>query len=241
MFAHFYAWYSLFGSVVHPPIRQGSYYPDARPASPKFGRHIATIKYRITLSPLFIAHMYKQDRLEQWKDGESDFVGVKAVVQTFSADLHQREQEAVAYDSVTGIRKTSTHKPFCAAQVILTGLELKAVYALFADPGRALSPLAQSKAESLPSTHSFPLEKTEKLTSPWVDFDDFNEIDWTPTDTAPQIWMFRAATCPRFTYLRAIPSQHDMSNERVEGVERSKFGDEDTHVCLLSRGDGGWF
>lgn len=235
-FAHFYSWYSLFGSSISLPIRQGSLYPDARPPSPKFGRHIATIKYRISLAPLFIAHMYKQDAVEQWREGETTVVGVKAMVESFSADLHQREQEVMIIDPFTGKPKTSTHKPFCAAEVVITNLELRAVYAIFTDPGKALVPLIQTQSpeDAHPATN-FPLEKREPKGSKWIDFDDYFETDWIPLDKSPDIWMFRAGACPRFAFVRTIPSQADVASDRMEGgIERSKFGAEDTHKCLLS-------
>ncbi|KAG8995921.1 hypothetical protein FRB90_012874, partial [Tulasnella sp. 427] len=237
-FAHFFAWWSLFGSTLNLPIRHGKLYPDARLPSPKFGRHIATIKYRIAFAPLFISHMYKQDAVEQWREGETGFVGVKAKVESLRADLHQREQEIVVLDKFSGLPKTTTHKPFAAAEVVISNMELRAVYAIFADSRKALVPLFQSG--SLGAGHAsyvFPEERCETLgSSKWIDIEDFNEIDWTPFDEAPRVWMFRAATCPRFTFFRTIPSQTNLISERSDGaIEKSKFGDEDTHICSMSK------
>ncbi|KAG8925646.1 hypothetical protein FRC01_009884 [Tulasnella sp. 417] len=237
-FAHFFAWWSLFGATLNLPIRQGKLFPDARPPSPKFGRHIATIKYRISFAPLFISHMYKQDAVEQWREGETGFVGVKAMVKSLRADLHQREQEIVVLDKFSGLPKTTTHKPFAAAEVVIEAMELRAVYAIFADPRKSLVPLFQSG--SLGTGHAsyvFPEDRCEvKGRSIWVDLEDFNETDWTPFDDAPRIWMFRAATCPQFTFFRTIPSQTNVISERLDGViEKSKFGDEDTHICSMSK------
>ncbi|KIO32802.1 hypothetical protein M407DRAFT_18267 [Tulasnella calospora MUT 4182] len=237
-FAHFFAWWSLFGATLNLPIRQGKLYPDARPPSPKFGRHIATIKYRISFAPLFISHMYKQDAVEQWREGETGFVGVKAMVQSLRADLHQREQEIIVLDKFSGLPKTTTHKPFAAAEVVITQMELRAVYAIFADPRKSLVPLFQSG--SLGGGHAsyvFPENRCEALgSSMWMDLEDFNEIDWTPFDDAPRVWMFQAATCPQFTFFRTIPSQTNVISERLDGaIEKSKFGDEDTHICSMSK------
>ncbi|KAG8888038.1 hypothetical protein FRB99_004162, partial [Tulasnella sp. 403] len=235
VFAHFFAWFGLFGAMPSLPIRQGTMYKDARPPSPKFGRHIATIKYRISLAPLFITHLYKQDAVEQWREGETGFVGVKAMVKTFRADLHQREQEQVVINPVTGVPKISTHKPFAMAEVVITDLQLQAVYALFADPRKALVPILHSQSAShTPPSMSFPEEKCEPMDSRWVDIDDFIETDWTPCDKSPRIWLFQAGTCPQFAYFRNT-SEADISREDGQHtIERSKFGDEDTHVCLLS-------
>jgi hypothetical protein len=63
LFAHFWSWCSLFEGALSLPIRQGSYFPS-RPISPKLGRHLATLKYRISLSHLYIMHGYMDDSRE---------------------------------------------------------------------------------------------------------------------------------------------------------------------------------
>jgi len=63
LFAHFWSWCALFEGALSLPIRQGSYFPS-RPISPKFGRHLATLKYRISLSHLYIMHGYMDDSRE---------------------------------------------------------------------------------------------------------------------------------------------------------------------------------
>lgn len=62
-FAHFWKWWELFDGVMSLPIRQGAFFPR-RIISPKFGRHLATIKYRISLKPLTIMHGYIDDGRE---------------------------------------------------------------------------------------------------------------------------------------------------------------------------------
>lgn len=62
-FTHFWTWCSLFDSIPTLPIRSGSYYVP-RIIAPKFGRHIATIKYRILLTRLFVMHGYIDDSRE---------------------------------------------------------------------------------------------------------------------------------------------------------------------------------
>lgn len=75
-FAHFWSWWHLFDGALSLPIRQGSLFPESRPPSKKFGRHLATIKYRIAFSSLYIAHVYKVDSGGAWTAGESHCVGV---------------------------------------------------------------------------------------------------------------------------------------------------------------------
>jgi hypothetical protein len=63
VFKHFYAWWSLFEGSLSLPIRQGAYFPT-RPLTPKFGRHLATLKYRLHIPQLFIMHGYIDDSRE---------------------------------------------------------------------------------------------------------------------------------------------------------------------------------
>lgn len=59
-FAHFWSWWALFDSTMTLPVRQGTYWP-ARTISPKFSRHLATIKYRVHVPHLFVMHAYIDD------------------------------------------------------------------------------------------------------------------------------------------------------------------------------------
>jgi hypothetical protein len=62
-FAHFWSWCSLFDGALSLPIRQGSYHPS-RPISPKLGRHLATLKYRISILNLYVIHGYMDNSRE---------------------------------------------------------------------------------------------------------------------------------------------------------------------------------
>ncbi|KAI3476897.1 hypothetical protein L1887_61488 [Cichorium endivia] len=72
--AHFWAWMRLFNSAMSLPIRTGQLFPESPPPSPKFGRFLGTIKYRIDLEPLFITHQYRQFNKEDWARGDQGSV-----------------------------------------------------------------------------------------------------------------------------------------------------------------------
>jgi hypothetical protein len=78
LFTHFWSWCQLFDGALSLPIRQGNYYP-ARPITPKLGRHMATIKYRISIPHLYVMHGYMDD------SRESTFV---LVVLPYRSDQH---------------------------------------------------------------------------------------------------------------------------------------------------------
>jgi hypothetical protein len=187
---------------------------------------------------LFICHVYNQDSVAGWKNGSTRCVGIKTKVDSFHADLHQREQAVTKIDPRFGTPTTTYHKPFYAAEVVLTGLELRAVRGLFAEPEKALLG-AMHEPETKPEDEDLPTSATADLSSMWVDLDDFTDADWAPTDKQPKLWLLEAGSCPRFTYYKRVhaarPSyRRDGGMEPLE-AEVSKFGEEDSHICFLGK------
>lgn len=207
-----------------PPIRQGRRYKHKRPLAPKFGQHLATIKYRISVARLFVSHVYMDESQDAWSDGVTPFVGVKAKINHFQADLHQRAQECTI-TTLDGATKTIVHKPFCAMEVTAKELELRTLLAIFSAPLKQCVPLQSIPVGSAYRNRAnIPVAEPD---SPWVDLDDFVEIDES-TEGIPILHFLPAVICPRFTYFRRAWDQGEVSEHRVE---TSKFGDEDTHVC----------
>ncbi|QRV87312.1 Apt1 domain protein [Ceratobasidium sp. AG-Ba] len=243
-FAHFFSWWNLFNPPNGPmllPIRQGSLYPSDKPPPVKFTRHLATLKYRFSLSPVFISHVYRQDSRTSWATGITPCVGVKAVVESLQADLHQRDQMEITRDNVTGIVRQKAHKPFSAAEVVAKGLDLRAMLAHFSEPEKQivnLPPVPNNEFDSSSSARPpMPNSSKESLSSRWFDIDDFVEIDWAPSDEEPDLWLFTAASCPRIMYFKKPdhPSAKSTSATTCSATENSvsRFGNEDTHVCFM--------
>lgn len=244
-FAHFFSWWNVFNPPNGPmllPIRLGSLYPSDKPPPLKFTRHLVTIKYRFSLSPLFISHVYRQESRASWATGITPCVGIKAVVETFQADLHQRDQVESIKNEVTGDISYKTHKPFYAAEVVAKGLDLRAMLAQFKEPEKPavdLPPLPSGEFVDPTSSArpSMPDSSKEILSSRWVDLDDFVETDWTPSDEKPGIWLFTAASCPRITYFKKPerPTAQDATHTTCSPQSNSlpPFGNEDTHSCLM--------
>lgn len=222
-FAHFWSWCALFDGLLSLPIRQGTYYPP-RLISPKFGRHLATVKYRVYIRRLFISHAYIDESRETWADGVIPWIGVKAMIDEFQVDMHQREEETTAPGLLPDTMKVTHHKPFYAAEVILKGLDMRAMLATFDEDLRQAVQMAASPHRSNYSAHkNLP---TIDLSSAWHDADDFVETDWSPSDN-PSLHLLPVATCPHFTYFKR--------NSAIQGntAESSKFGVEKSHNCLL--------
>lgn len=161
---------------------------------------------------------------------------VKAFIEHFHADLHQREEQT----SITrqgGVEpKVVRHKPFNAVEVVITDIDLRALFAVFAEPQKKTIPLKGS----LPgSTKFWEFLVPTPSSSLWVDTDDFVELDWSPNDREPNLYLHDAAHCPRFVYFKR--STRPLSPEDINGVcLKTKFGDENSHVCLMGKQPSGY-
>lgn len=210
------------------PIRQGSLFPTTRPLTKKFGRHLATLKYRFSVSRLFITHAYIDDSKESWTDGTVNWVGIKAFSDHFEADLHQREQIGFVAVPGTAVPQTKKikHKPFYAAEVKLVGLKLQGMVSVFSEPLKAQVSMEEGEGDSIyKRLREIP---SHNPSADWLDLDDFVEVDWRPSDESPFTFFLDLASCPRFAYLK----QQSGSTTKSED---SRFGDEETHVCSLGK------
>ncbi|KAG9218974.1 hypothetical protein CCMSSC00406_0001384 [Pleurotus cornucopiae] len=224
VFAHFWSWLALFDGVLSLPIRQGTLYPR-RHISPKFGRHLATLKYWIAIPRLFVLHAYMDESRETWVDGVTPFVGIKAMIDEVQIDMHQRDQETITQGRNPQTTKATRHKSFYAAEVVLKGLDLRTVLATFDEPLKQTVPVTCPPQRSNYRSRRLPAVDPA---SSWLDDDDFIELDWIP-GTRPTVHLLPILSCPRFNYCKRQPSPQ--SNR----IQRSKFGDESSHTCMLGK------
>ncbi|KAK7470536.1 Protein SABRE [Stygiomarasmius scandens] len=225
-FAHFWGWCSLFDNALSLPIRLGTCYPH-RIISPKFGRHIATIKYRIHVPRLYVMHGYIDDSKETWIDGVTPWIGVKAMLDELQVDMHQRDQESITPGSEAAFTKVTRHKPFYAAELVMKGLDLRAIVATFPDPLKKLVELKnkQSGRSNYRSRDDFSSFEQDPS---WYDPKDFVEIDWSSA-LEPELRVLPIASCPRVAYFKRNLAAVE------ETLNTSKFGNEDTHQCVLGK------
>ena len=122
---HFREWLRLFNSRLNLPIRQGRAFPRTPGVkSPKFGRHLGTIKYRFNLAALHVTHVYRQRIAYDLAQGVRTFVGVKARLSTAYVDLHQRMQQTI-YPTADGAPPlTAFHKPLYEAEADVSDVEV---------------------------------------------------------------------------------------------------------------------
>lgn len=152
--------------------------------------------------------------------------------------MHQREEEWSILNRQTNEYKKVKHKPFGAVDVVICGIDLRALFAVFLDPGKQSFPLQ----DSFPRSRKFWEDlKPIPLSSEWIDTEDFVELDWMPLDNEPNVYMHNAVHCPRFVYFKRTPRPGVQKSDDMTPHTRSKFGEEETHMCLMGKEPSEYF
>ncbi|KAL8791768.1 MAG: hypothetical protein Q9195_005644 [Heterodermia aff. obscurata] len=236
-FTHFFDWWSMFSGVMSLPIRQGKLFPGVEKSSKKFGRHLATFKYNLLLSPLFITHMYIHKDAEDYVEETVSATGLKLRLDSFMLDLHQRREEFAAQGKAPGKQMRTSGMRINEAQLDFITADLRAVSASIAGPS---SEDVERASESDLASYQQPgfTADMSRFTIPdndfsWVDMDDFVELDWIlPSQSNPQTKIMPLAFAPRFTYFRQTDHRDSISGD----IQRkSPFGNEPTHYCVMSQ------
>ena len=160
------------------------------------------------------------------------------------SQAHQSHTHIVRFSALTLIvirtvlvvpntTKKIRHKPFYAAEVKLVNLKLRAFASTFSEPLKQTVALDEPGPELRKGQARVP---NDDNALEWLDRDDFVEIDWVPSDRNPTISFIPVAACPRFTYVRQSSGQAVLSeSQSTMTTETSRFGSEDTHVCLMGK------
>lgn len=244
------------------PVRHGAIFESSLPPSKKFGKHCATIKYRIQLAPVYIAHTFKQDVAEDTRKGISTVLGVKGRLEHFNVDMHQREQETKTRKKETGEVQIRLHKAFHRVEVDCEDTDLRVVSARFASPAFADSEAESEDADMPDFLHMDNAEPVSPADAEWVDEDDYIDLYAVLGERQPNMHLISCLKTPRLTYSRY--AQHDylypplrdgkvysgspaspdsevatsLSQGAVPKGPVSKFGSEFSHFCLLDRAKG---
>ncbi|OAT06570.1 hypothetical protein BDBG_02757 [Blastomyces gilchristii SLH14081] len=234
-FTHFFSWWSLFSGVMSLPVRQGPLWPGVTKTSKKFGRHLATVKYNLFLSPLFVAHIYKHKDAEDYSEEVVSATGIKVRLDSFMLDLHQRRELVnVMVKGRSKQTKASTMR-INRAQLDFISADFRAVSVAIAGTNLAdvdaadgiLSSFQQPTAPADLSRFTIPDQDFN-----WVDMDDFVELDWMLiSESNPRTRILPLAYSPRFSYFR----QTDHEERGVDETGYSPFGDEPSHHCVMSQ------
>ncbi|THC90026.1 hypothetical protein EYZ11_010513 [Aspergillus tanneri] len=235
VFTHFYSWWSLFSGVMSLPVRQGPLWPGITTTSKKFGRHLATVKYKLLFAPLFVAHIYKHKDREDYNEDVVTATGIKVRLDSFKLDLHQRREQIKTQAKGRLGQIQASAMRINQTQLDLQAADFRAVSACI--EGTTLADVEKNKDDII-SSFQQPVASVDlsRFTIPdqnldWVDMDDFVELDWIlPQESNPQTQILPLAFTPRFTYFR----QTDHGNIRPDETGYSTFGNEPTHECVMS-------
>ncbi|KAF2743452.1 hypothetical protein M011DRAFT_410560 [Sporormia fimetaria CBS 119925] len=240
-FTHFFDWWSMFSGAMSLPVRQGSLWPGVEKSSKKFGRHLATIKYSILLSPLYMSHIYKHKDAEDYGSGIVAATGLKARLDSFMLDLHQRREEYRTIVQAPKGREDSKQNQTTGMRINQVQLDLirTDVRAVSACINSINDPDGLNDSDpDLLASYNQELVRADlsKFTIPdndwgWVDMDDFVELGWLPSNRNPETSILPLAFAPRFTYFRQTDHANNISGDPHR---TSPFGYEPTHHCVMS-------
>lgn len=227
----------MFSGVMSLPIRQGRLFPGVEKTSKKFGRHLATFKYNLLLSPLYLAHIYKHKDAEDYSEDVVSATGLKLRIDSFVLDLHQRREEFAAQGQGRNKQMKTSGMRINQAQLDFISADLRAVSAIIA--GTTAEDVRKASDEDLAAFQEpVGIADLSRFTIPdndfsWIDMDDFVELDWIlPAETNPETKIMPLAYSPRFTYFRQTDHAGSISGDSSRS---SSFGMEDTHFCVMSQ------
>ncbi|CAG7930212.1 unnamed protein product [Penicillium olsonii] len=234
-FTHFFNWWSLFSGVMSLPVRQGPLWPGVTKTSKKFNRHLATVKYKILLAPLFIAHIYKHKDREDYAENCVTATGIKVRLDCLKLDIHQRREQIKTQARGRSKQTRTSAMRINQAQIDMQSADFRAVSASI--EGTSAEDIERAKDDIISSFQQpVPSVDLSRFTIPdhnldWVDMDDFVEPDWIlPQESNPRTQILPLAFTPRFTYFRNT----DHCDVGPDETGYSSFGDEPTHECVMS-------
>ncbi|KAL9078880.1 MAG: hypothetical protein Q9157_002216 [Trypethelium eluteriae] len=237
LFTHFFSWWSMFQGAMSLPVRQGNLWPGPEKSSKKFGRHLATMKYNVCLSPVYLSHIYKHKDADEYSSGVVSATGTKTRLDSFMLDLHQRREEfPMPIPGINKQNKTSRMK-INQCQLDFISADFRAVSASIkgtnpSDIETMPDEIIASVGQGEPSTPDMSRFHIPDNDYGWIDMDDFVELDWIlPTQHHPETKILPLAYAPRFSYFRQTDHQR---GKTTNTEKRSPFGNEPTHFCVMS-------
>jgi RNA pol II promoter Fmp27 protein domain len=242
-FVHFFSWWQLFSSVMSIPLRQGPLFPSLERPPKKFNKHLATLKYQLDLSPLYLAHTYRYKDSENFATGTSTVTGIKARLDRLSLDVHQRKQEKVIILKELGTKRRAMHMAIYKARVDFESTDLRALVVTFRECSPSelhnLNRDRNVRAENEGwGTRTIELVNDDDLD--WIDRDDFVEVDVVMSKSEPTGRIWPLASGSRFTYYRSTEDmlKANMDKSGAGGSVSYQFGSEDSHHCLMNALEG---
>lgn len=217
-FRHFFAWWKLFAGNTMLPIRRGKLFGEEKD-KPKFSASLYTNKFLFHLKNLFIGHVYRSEdfALSNTKD-EFECVGLRAKVDDFLVDLHQRKTQVVDVNEDLSRHKKVMKMLFNLGEVVLTRIDLRTLNSVF-----IREVYSSGKHPKRPNTkHKIFDDKR------WYDTRDYLEA-FEPSSgmLLKSVAIEPLMYSDKFSYIR----------DANDGVSLCDWGQENTHNCMLHATD----
>ncbi|OBA23666.1 hypothetical protein METBIDRAFT_110417 [Metschnikowia bicuspidata var. bicuspidata NRRL YB-4993] len=125
----FFSWWKIFQGNMMLPIRKGRLFGEKK-SSQKFSKHLFSNKFLFDIGNLFIGHIIQKLESEVQNDYYS-CVGLRAKVEHFLVDLHQKKEEIIDVHKDLSRRKKVMKMRFNLGQVSLKNIDLRSISAIF--------------------------------------------------------------------------------------------------------------
>jgi hypothetical protein len=188
-----------------------------------------------------MSHIYKHKDAEDYGSGVVASTGLKARLDSFMLDLHQRREEfrtivQAPKNQEDSKQNQTTGMRINQVQLDLIRTDVRAVSASIG--GTDEDDVKEASSEMMAGYNQGHVQADlSKFTIPdndwgWVDMDDFVELGWIlPSDRNPETMILPLAFAPRFTYFRQTDHADNISGDPHR---TSPFGNEPTHHCVMS-------
>ncbi|AMD20386.1 HDL358Wp [Eremothecium sinecaudum] len=217
----FFSWWSsFFGNM---PIRRGNLF-EKHNRSPKFGEHIYSISYHADISPFFICHTYMNTSDSFQTDSANEmveFVGLKAKMDRYLMDLHQRKEVLHERNKELDVIKRVMRLLFKEGDVSTYNIDIRTLDAIF-------KPAIFSDEFQTAEFNIYGDDMT------WYDILDYKEFKYKVLDGwVPNVTIGQLLHAPKFVYRKQASYgdkyQVDFTTcERIEPIDNSV-----SHVCSL--------
>lgn len=217
VFKQFFSWWKLFDGNMMLPIRKGKIFREAKEIA-KFSEHLFTIKYLFDLKNLFLSHVQTDHALD---DNEEfvESVGLRAKMDRFMVDLHQRKEPRIDEHEDLSRQKKILKMSFNRGEVTLTKIDLRAILAKFEKN------VYNQDRSSLDHKCKYVIFDNDYQ---WFDSHDFDEA-FVPSSKGrkTRVDVLPLMYSEKFSYIRDTSS----NDAHVD------WGHEQIHDCMLNRTD----
>lgn len=223
-FQHFFAWWHLFAGNTMLPVRRGPLFGEVQKEKTKFSELLYTNKFLFHLKNLFLSHVYKNEELGlvSTKD-EFECTGLRAKIDDFLVDLHQRKEQVIDVDEDLLQRNKVMKMLFNIGEVVLTKIDLRTLHAVF--NREVYTSSAGGDTRHLSSKGKMEIFDKDGR---WYDYRDYLEAFIPSSGTVLKaVEIEPLLFSDKFSYIRN-------SND---GKVKCDWGNEETHKCMLHATD----